>query len=297
MPRRVWTLRDIRGHEIPLVPPTYVVYSASGIGIAPAQHVATRNAYQDGETFEDGVYDGRTLQLGIDVFGDAVEDLPALKDALYQMLAPLWAGCYVHVAREDGSEREVMARLIDELSMAHQAGDGALRQRVVLTMRAAQPHWYDPVATLWVYDVGGATGSFGFPVGFPAGFGVSAIDVVETRVYPGHLDVEPEIRVTGPCDNLVIENQTLDTTIDLSAYSIAVGEVVTASLAGDRKTITSSVAGNILAYLSDDSDLGEWCIAAHPRAADGRNRIRVQLENATNATQVVIQFNPLYAGV
>jgi hypothetical protein len=293
-----WRLRDVRGEAITFQDP-YFVYAASGVGIAPAVHVARRAVYLDGEQFEDGFYDARVLQLGVDILADAAGELPGLRDALYRMLAPLRDGCYLTRVREDATEREILARLVGSLDMPREVRQSGAHQRVVLTLRAAQPHWYDPTATPWVYNAGSGVGSFGFPVGFPAGFGVSAIDVTETKVYGGHIDVYPEIRITGPATDVIIENLTLDTTLDLDAlaYEIDPDEVVTIALGGERKTITSSVSGNILEYLSDDSDLGEWRIAAHPAAAGGRNTIRVRLQGATNATEVVIQFNTLYAGV
>lgn len=298
MPNPSWTLRDITGVEIAFQDP-YFVYGASGLGIAPAVHHSTRNAYQDGESFQDSTFDAQTIQLGIDVVGDTPEEMPALRDALYAMLAPVAHGCTLTRVREDATEREILARLVGALDVPRERQQSGAHQRVVLTLRAAQPHWYDPVATLWVYNVAGGVGSFAFPLGFPAGFGASVIDVTETKLYPGHVDVYPEIRVTGPAEQVIVENLTLGFTLDLATlgYTIAAGEVVTFALGGSAKTVTSSVAGNILQYLSDDSDLGEWCVAAHPRAPGGRNQVRVQMENVTNATEAVIQFNTLYAGV
>ncbi len=291
-----WRLQDVRGEEIRLEDP-YFVYGASGIGIAAAEHLTTRLTYQDGERFEAALYDPREVQLGIDILADTAEQLPALRDALYRMLAPIGQGCRLRRVREDGSEREIVARLVGALDMPREARQSGCHQRVVLTLRCAQPHWYDPVVTLWVYDVSSALGTWRYPLGFPAGFGTSVVARDEVRTYPGQIDVYPEIRVTGPAAAFEIENVTLGTMLDLSAYTVAAGEVVTISLQGDQKTINSSDAGNILQYLSEDSDLGEWCIAAHPRAANGRNHVRVYVENATNATEVVIQFNTLFAGV
>lgn len=290
-----WRLRDTRGRVLPLEAP-YLVAGASGVGIAPAEHLSRQHVYEDGEQFVDARFGARTVQLAIDIAPARAQDLPACREALYTMLAPVREGCYLTYRREDGAEREILARLTDALDVPTAAFQGA-QQRVVLTLRCASPHWYDPGAELWIYSVAGGAGAFGFPLAFPRGFGASTVDLTETRTYAGQIDAYPEIRVTGPAEDLVLENLTLGTRLDLSAYAISAGEVVTFALSAASKAVSSSVAGNILRYLSDDSDLGAWRIGAHPTAPDGRNTVHVELEGATNATEVVIQFNPLYAGV
>jgi len=295
-----WTFRDIRGETLQLYPPHYYLYGTSGTGIAKTVHLTQVGAYQDGVVEAHARRDPRVMQFAFDVIADTWAELPTLRDELYFMFADAYNGCYAHALREDGSEREILARLIGALDMPLTAGqDGLCHQRVVLSLQANDPNFYDPNATTWVYELGAGSSSWAYSLGFSAGFGAATIDLTEVRPYFGHHKGWPIITVTGPADGLIIENETTDELLDLDdkSYDIAASEVVTFDLRPRYKTIESSTDGDILEYLSDDSDLGTFHLAPHPEANGGLNQMHIECSSATNETQIVVQFNTQYAGV
>lgn len=296
-----YRLRSTRGDYLALDSSQldYLLYSANAAGIAPVQHITQQGVYQNGETVRDVRTDPRTLQFGIDIMGDEPEDMPALRDALYAMLAPDYLGCYIEATREDGSRRDILARKVGALEMPEQVGNGFTRQRVVVTMRAGDPYWYDPMTTVWAYSVGGGSGLWSFPLGFSRGFGASTIDRTETRQYLGTVPAFPVITLTGPLSDLIIENVTTGEKLDFEAksYDIGDGETVVIDLRPRIKTATSSVDGSIEDELSDDSDLGTFHIERRPEASGGRNTMHITASGCTAASAIIFRFNTLYAGI
>lgn len=293
----VYTLRDVRGQTLEFLGP-YLLKEQDGAGLPDIQHIVQANTYEDGESFVDARLQPRTLILGVDIVADSLEALPGLRDALYRMLAPVQLGCYVHVLREDRSEREILARYVGGMTMPHAWRDGVLHQVVVLMLRAARPAFYDPAGIVWVFSVVTGAGNWAFPLSFPQGFGLSAIDVTEPKTYEGTVKAYPVIEIIGPASNLIMENLTTEEKLDFKAkaYDIVAGEVVTIDLAPLVKTVTSSINGNIIDKLSDDSDLGTFHIERYPEAAGGINTIRVRLTGGSSATQIIWRFYTQYAG-
>lgn len=293
-----WSLIDTTGAQLYLEAP-YRLREVQAIGMAPVQTLAQRSAYRDGERHERSLYGPyRVLMFNVDIVG-AQAALPGLRDALYVALAGLQDGSRVRVERDDGSVREIVARIDGEMRVPSRPGvDGPQLSRLQWAMRASQPHWYNPAGAVWTFAVSAGLGSWGFDLGYPEGFGASTIDTTETKDYPGQVDAYPIIRVRGPVKKLVMENLSLGTELDFSARDIAPGETVTFDLREDYRTITSdTVPGSLLPYLAEDSHLSTWRIGAHPKPPGGRNSIRIYLEEATSNTQVSILWHARYLGV
>jgi hypothetical protein len=108
----------------------------------------------------------------------------------------------------------------------------------------------------------------------------------------------PTIIIDGPVDFPVIENLGTGQRLDLSAYNIAAGETVTFTLDFGNKTVVSSGAGNIINYLSEDSDLSTFGIAPDPTAPGGLNTIKLSGENfLNNISKLTVRYYTRYIGI
>lgn len=288
----------MRGRTLDLVDP-FVVVQYRGFGPLPVEHVTERGVFQDGETFRDARADARAIALAIDVCGDSVAETWENVGRLYRFLGPVLQGCYLVSTLPDGQVREIVGRYVGVVEAAHDADESPFVQRVVVPFRCADPAFYASTATLWVYDVAQGAASWGYPLGFPSGFGISEIDLVEARVYEGTLPAYPVITIEGPASGVVIANEATAEALDLAAkgYVIGVDEVVTIDTRPAHKSVMSSVNGNIIDKLSDDSSLGSFHIAPDPEVAEGRNTMRIVLADGTNATRVQFQFYSQFGAV
>lgn len=291
-------LRDVLGRTLTLTDP-YIVKEWSGFGLSPVSHITEAGVYQDGETFRDARREARTLLIALDIVADSRQELWEYRGNLTKMLAWLTGGCYVVVMLPDGPKREILARYVGQADMGRKEGDGPVRQRVVLNLRCEDPAFFDPTETIWDFNVAAGLGDWSYPLGFPAGFMRSTIDDTGDMTYPGSLPAYPIITIEGPAEQVFIENQTTDEQLDLATkgYTMVEGETVTIDTRPRHKGVTSSVNGNIIDYLSDDSDLGTFHIAPDPESEDGTNTIYVYLEDGNPNTRVRFRFNDRYDGV
>lgn len=290
------TLRDMVGREIQLSFP-YRLSAHSGLGPPAPRLVAQRNAYRSGQLTVFTAWEARVLQLTLELTPPPFHYLHTYRDALNRMLASLYQGVRVGIRREDGTEFEGAFRLASEVPQAREAERGGMAQRIVLTLVSDEPWWHG-VSQTWVFAVSAGAGAWGFPLGFPQGFGASTIDSVESQRYAGQVDAFPIISVRGPGRKLVIENVTLGTVLSLPTYILASGETVTFDLREDRKTIATSLSSaSLLPHLSEDSHLGTWRLGAHPNPIDGDNSIRIYMEDVTHLTTISLIFHPRYIGI
>ena len=287
-------LIDSDGDELTLES-SYRVRALDGIGMPPVEHRTERGPDQDGETYLGSVLRPRVITF--DMFLTAADELGvwACRDVMLELLLALQQGFYARVERPDGSYRQIQLRYLSGLELAIDHRNWTRYQPAAFQAVAYDPLWYDPVASVWAYALSPGVGTFSFPLGLPAGFGGTGVDVTEARTYAGTWRVFPIIYVTPPIDNLVIENLTTNEQLDLTGYSIT--QALTMDLRYGHKTITLADGTNVIDKLTTGSDIATWHLAPHPEALGGVNSIRVQGANATSETQVRIQFNTRYGGI
>lgn len=289
----VLSFRDITGRVLTLSAPLRVSQYA-GFGPPAPRLLTQRDVYRSGQRTQHTAWEARVIQLTIELTPEAGQDTSELRDALGDLLAHLATGLWLVYTRDDGRAYETLVRLGAEVPMARLGTQGSRWQRVVLTLVADEPWWLGP-PEVWVFAVGGGTGAWGFPVGFPEGLGGSIADLTETRQYTGQADAYPVIRVLGPAKNITIENLTLGTVLALPTYDVAPGETLTIDLREDYKTITSDATpGSLLSYLTEESHLGTWRLGAHPVPPGGQNTLRVHMEDGAGTTQLSVHFRPRF---
>jgi hypothetical protein len=131
----------------------------------------------------------------------------------------------------------------------------------------------------FIYSGGASVGSwiFGTAAGlhFPAHFGGDYVGVVKTCYYLGTWRTLPIIRLDGPITDPVIQNLTIGEELDFTGHTVANGEWLEIDCRYGYKTVTHSVSGNVISWLSTDSDLGTFHLAGLNESADGANDLLV----------------------
>lgn len=127
-----------------------------------------------------------------------------------------------------------------------------------------------------------------------AGGAMPNIDIT----YDGSWISYPTIVVTGPIDDLVITNTGTTEVLDLTGYSLAAGRMITFDLSFGNKTVIESVAGNIIGYLTDDSDVATFHLDCAPAVSGGLNTITIGGSSVSNGvTTVAFSYYKRYIGI
>jgi hypothetical protein len=169
-------------------------------------------------------------------------------------LSPYWsevASGYVRITAPDGRVRQ-----IDALPGARDATlVGPSVAHVLQRFKSAAGFWYDPtqaVLTVALSSPGGVAVPFVFDAATGLPFAASDVDSHVAATNAGDAPTWPVVRVYGPGDDPIVENETMATTMDLTGVSLAAGDYVdidmaartiykyTASCRADRRRPTSS---------------------------------------------------------
>lgn len=189
------------------------------------------------------------------------------------------------------------------------SGDGlsfSNSYKEILRLTAPDPVWYNPndLSITWSIDVTGNlifyespdwTDRLEFPIWFSGDFLISDV----TLAYVGTWPSRPQVVLTGPFDNFVLENQSTSDRLVLN-YSAASGEIVTLDLYGLEAHNQFGV--DLTNYLYDsgteDSDLVTFKLAPAPQVAGGLNVLHMELTGAIPVvTTVNMSWKTRYAGV
>jgi (2Fe-2S) ferredoxin len=310
------------GIQYPLVTPHVTgrfVMSMSGGGAAPIQYISQRGPNQDGETVRDFSLTPRVIQIlerqqfksrgtwwdgRADILNDLRPNRQATATAVvtgtFRIVTANGDVRDLNVFIQDGPRFE--ARNVDEWD------EWAFEE--VLRFIAHDPLWFDP--TRVDFDLTFALdAALVFPITFDTAvptddiiFGAGQVDVSVNLDYVGTWASLPTIVITGPLNNLIIDNVTTGETLAL-LRNIDPGRTVTIDLAFGQKTIVDDLGNNLLGSLSTDSDLGTWHIAPTPEAPQvagqprptARNIIRLRGSAPTGATSVQVRYFTRYFGI
>lgn len=197
----------------------------------------------------------------------------------------------------DGSRRQIDMHFTGGLSLPWTVADRVRPSlRDVVNLYAPDPTWYDPDTnsatwTLAIQD------ELSFPIEFPISFGSDVISESVTVNYPGTWLAFPIVTFTGPIVAPTIRNLTTGEKLELS-YSVGVGESVIIDTRYGHKTVTNNSGVNLISYLSSDSDLATFHIAADPESTDGENILFASGSEANSGqTSIRAEWNDRYIGI
>jgi len=197
----------------------------------------------------------------------------------------------------DGSRRQIDMHFTSGLTIPWTMADRARPSlRDVVSLYAPDPTWYDPsensaVWTLAIQD------ELSFPISFPIVFGSDAIAESVEVTYPGTWLAYPIVTFTGPLVAPLIRNVTTGEKLELS-YTVSDGESVIIDTRYGHKTVLNNSGVNLISYLSSDSDLATFHIAADPEATDGVNVLFASGNEAdSGSTSIRVEWNDRYIGI
>lgn len=288
------------------------VMSTTGRGMPPIQYITERGPLQHGESLLDYRLRPRIITMVTRRRFQCREDYWDGRNALLDALRPNRQAIgqfnpgVLRKVLPDGSMRDIEVMI--ESGPAFEPRDtDRWDERAfteVLRFVAHDPTFYDPdqQAQQWTvviednlifYESPNYTDRLVFPIWFEGPIISAYQDVTYLGTWVGY----PTIVVTGPANNLLIENITTDEKLELVDYTIAAGEIVTFTTEYGNKTVTNQTGVNLLPYLTTDSDLATFHLEPDPGASGGMNQIYVFCSGASPATQVVIYWLIRYIGI
>lgn len=268
-----------------------------GIGMPPVAHVVQRSPRQDGDTLLDVRLEPREVTVGILQWQTSRQGFWEARRALLNMLKRFEA-LKLRLVISDTSESF-------DLDVAYEAGaalgtDESLGLKdfaAAIRLRAHEPIWYASDPSSLVVGVP-ALGDAGiFPWTFPITFGMASINTDIVLNYAGTWKAYPQIDIRGPITNPIVTNNSTGETLKIET-TVPDSEVVRIDLSTNVKTVRNITTDtNWMQYLSDDSDLATWHLAADPEASGGDNSLHFEgLVGGAN-TAITLRWNDRYIGV
>ena len=268
---------------------TYATYiDDDGFDLAPLHRLTERGPLQHGETDRGFRLDPRlgTLVLQLPPSENRT-DAKTKRQTLLGLFSP-GVPLALRWTWDDGTVRQIDVHttgLIGE----HQAG---YNRRVAVTLRAPDPTFYDPAGKAVTFGLGGGGDALVIPMEVPMVVGASTIDSVTVVENDGNWLSYPHlIRITGPIEDVVIENETTGEVLDFTGVTIGGGDYYDLDLRYGHKTVVDNAGANKISDLTEDSDLATWHLEP------GANSISVTGLDATEATKVEISFFERYIGI
>jgi hypothetical protein len=215
--------------------------------------------------------------------------------ALQNIFAPQSAPLYLKYTLAGGEVRYIECHYTDGLSLPH-ASTG-LHFRTPVTLLCPEPTFYDPTALSAQFSIGAGADTWEVPFPIPLKVGASVIDANIAVDYDGNAPSYPIIRITGPAQNAVLTNETLDLKLDFTGITIDAAHYYEIDLRYGRKTVVDNHGTNKLGDLTTDSDISTWRIAADPDAPLGTNSLNFACIAATLATKCTVVYYERYIGI
>ena len=288
--------------------------SSTGYGLSPIKYLQQRGPFQHGNTIYDYRLEPRVIQLVHRAQGCDRDEYWDKRSTLIDLLRPnrqLLDSFNLGKLRKifsDGTMKDIDVMIEQGPIFVPRDTTKWDEWAFTETLRfiAPDPTFYDPSqqSIVWTlqasnelnFEIRAAPGTaddgiiFGYSPDYPEEnlviFGDTAINTVTGITYEGTWFTYPTIVVTGPTTGFLIENQTTDEKLSYTR-SITSGETVTVNLSYGNKSVTSDIYGNMIGYLSSDSDLGSFHLAPDPEATDGINQIFVTVPDPLVGTTVV----------
>lgn len=274
----------------------YTYLGNDGLALPPVRRLEEAGPLQDGTTDVGFRLEPRIIKLLFLLAGNDLSDYYSKRRRLLQQFRPREGASKLRFTLPDGAVRQIDVVYAGELTLPSNDKTGLLH-KVAVSLKAADPVFYDPTGKNVNFQVSVSGGNFDVPLEVPLYVGTSLLDQVTQVEYAGDWKTSPLITVIGPVDNLLIENQTTGDKLDFTGYSLAAGQRMVIDTSYANASVVGGNGNSLLQYLSDDSDLTTFALLPDPDALDGVNDIRVSGTSATAQTQVYLSYNERFLGI
>jgi hypothetical protein len=239
-----------------------------GAGMPDIRRITERGPMQQGATDVDYRIEPRKLSLGLFAYGASGAAFDGIRDLFYAMFAPANGVINLVYTRDDAAVRQIDVHVSGaaDLPQSEQIGDSL---RWLVPLEAADPLWYDPT---------------------PVTAQITQSPLNLTVAYTGDAPTFPVITFTGPLQSPILTNTTTGDKLDFTGYNLAGAASIVVNLAYGYKTVLSGVGVNMIAYLTNDSDLATWALQP------GDNALTLAAGGLTGASLVSIAYYRRYVG-
>lgn len=185
---------------------------------------------------------------------------------------------------------------------------GATRMATQLRLIAYDPVWYGKARTNTEAPGTGSTLAFEFPLN-PGLGGERDFDTIEfgggtsfaartfNIYYNGTWPAYPVVQILGPADDPILTNNTTGEKLEFDGYNVAAGEVVTIDTRFGFKTVESDINGNIVGYLTTDTDLATFHLEIDPVAAGGLNSFTYSALNTDSDSRLTVRWTDRWVAI
>jgi hypothetical protein len=188
--------------------------------------------------------------------------------------------------------RQIDVRYEDGLALPTTDKVGTIFKDSV-ALKAGDPLFYDPTmrgANLW-------TAPEGWSIPWSIPWVIGGDDAITQVDYTGSADSLPMLYLIGPMSSPIITNEITDETIDLTGATIVAGDIWTVNCMDTYKTIKDSSGNSKMNYLSEESDLATFHLAAAIDGSSTRaNVFRVQVSGTSTVSQILLKYYRRYLG-
>lgn len=258
-----------------------------GLGMSPLRRLVEQGPLQHGATDRGFRLQPRTIVLALKIVADSLEDLYDKRSQLLTIFAPSDT-VNLQLRWTIGA----VVRQIDchctELLYANPTG---FAQRIAVSLLCPDPTFYNPTGEGATFVLGGGGTALTIPLAVPMVVGASTLDATVVVEHDGNWDSAPIVRITGPITDPVLTNETTGEVLDFTGTTIAAGDWYEVDTRYGEKTVVDSAGANVIADLTDDSDLATFHLQT------GTNSLNVTGTAATEATSVSVVYYERFLGV
>jgi len=276
----------------------FELVSIANIGTSEATRITERGPSQDGDTDINYVLEPRTIDLILQAQSTSLYPLEYNRALANKIFKASNVPIKLCITFPSGAQRQIDTHSLGRLELPLTIG--SLNYfKFGVTLRAANPTWYDPATIAVNFGIAAGSSAFTVPTVIPTFFGGSILDQTVPIAYAGTYRDYPIMLLYGPITNPIIRNLATGDKISFQGYTIASGDYYVIDLRYGRKLVyrNGNIADNRIAETSQDSNLATFALEPDPTVTDGLNSIRVTGSGVNGVTKLYFQYNNRYDGV